>query len=56
MQALLAPGRRVWLIERRADLFDRNRSVAAALSTHLSAVETIKGRGLTVTLFDIRTP
>ena len=56
VQALVTPGRRVWLIERRADLFDRNRTVAAALGARLTPVETIKGRGMTITLFDVRRP
>jgi len=52
VESLLRQHRRVWLIERRADLYDRERTVAAALASGLPALETIKGRGLTVTLYD----
>jgi hypothetical protein len=52
VKALLHRNRRIWLIERRADLYDQNRTVATTLGTRLRAVETIKGRGMTVTLYD----
>lgn len=52
MQALLPRHRRVWLIERRADLYDPERAVAEALNAHLRAVETTKGRGMKVTLYE----
>ena len=53
VQALVQRNQRVWLIERRADLYDQQRTVAAALDARLRSVETIKGRGMTVTLYDV---
>jgi hypothetical protein len=54
VRALLPAYRRVWLLERRADLYDPRRSVRAALAGQGRAVRVIDGDGATITLFELR--
>jgi uncharacterized membrane protein len=51
LRARLPRFRRVWLIERRPDLYDPAHSVAAAILTRFSPVYKIDGRGATIRLF-----
>lgn len=52
LRALLPAYRRVWLIERHADLYDPGRTVAAELARRYRQVMTIHGSGAYVTLFE----
>jgi hypothetical protein len=53
VRAMLAGYRRVWLVERRMDLYDPRRALRAALAKQGSAVGVIDGRGATITLFEM---
>jgi hypothetical protein len=52
LHALLPAYRRVWLVERHADLYDPGRIVAAALARHYRPVQVIHGNGALITLFE----
>jgi hypothetical protein len=52
LRALLPAYRRVWLIERHADLYDPGRTVAAELARRYRQVMTIHGNGAYLTLFE----
>ena len=54
LEALLTPGRRVWLMERRPDIFDRKRIVTATLNGRLTPIETLVGSAMTITLYSSR--
>jgi hypothetical protein len=50
----MLPGyRRVWLVERRMDLYDPRRALRAAIAKQGRAVGVIDGRGATITLFEM---
>jgi uncharacterized membrane protein len=53
VRAMLPGHRRVWLIERRMDLYDPRRAVRGLVSARGRAVEVIDGRGATITLFEM---
>jgi hypothetical protein len=51
-RALVPHYRRVWLMERRADLYDPGESVAAAVRARFAPVEIFEGIGARITLFE----
>jgi hypothetical protein len=53
VRLLLPRYKRVWLIERRIDLYDPRGSVRAAIAGQGRVVDVIRGSGATVTLFEI---
>jgi uncharacterized membrane protein len=52
-RSLAAQYRRVWLIERRTDLYDPRGEVRAAIAAQGRAAEVIYGSGADITLFEI---
>jgi mannosyltransferase len=56
VRALLPHYRRVWLIERRGDLYDPQGTVRAAIAAQGREAEEIGGSGATITLFELRGP
>jgi hypothetical protein len=52
LRALLPSYRRVWLVERHADLYDPGRIVAAELARRYRPVLAIHGNGALITLFE----
>jgi mannosyltransferase len=52
LRAILPRYRRVWLIERRPDLYDPGKTVSAEIAARFRPVETIDGIGATITLFE----
>jgi 4-amino-4-deoxy-L-arabinose transferase-like glycosyltransferase len=53
VRSLLPQYRRVWLIERRSDLYDPHGAVYAAIAGRGRVVEVIDGSGATITLFEL---
>jgi hypothetical protein len=53
VRSLLPRYRRVWLIERRGDLYDPHGTVYAALAGRGRVAQVIDGNGATITLFDL---
>jgi hypothetical protein len=49
------PGyRRVWLIDRHSDLYDPRKTIEAEITRRYKPVQTVKGRGAYITLFELR--
>jgi 4-amino-4-deoxy-L-arabinose transferase-like glycosyltransferase len=53
VRSLLPQYRRVWLIERRGDLYDPRGAVYAAIAGRGRVVDVIDGSGATITLFEM---